>query len=144
MTYCAPVRNCTTITLLLLAASAVTINGCATGTPVDDNNDDITPVTFQDPDSDFSTTDVVDIDGDVVRFDAASARMIWVADNLLFDDFDVDGNLLADGFFTVRFGSENGQPMAYFTETDPPTICDISVTNGNLSITSTDQTVPQN
>lgn len=116
---------------------------------INDNNNDNddagndTLATFQDPDSDFSTTDVADVNGDVVRFDADNARMIWVRDDLQFDNFDVNGNLIDDGFFTIRFGTENGMRMAYFTETNPPTICDINVIAGQLSIRSTNETVPQ-
>jgi hypothetical protein len=119
------------------------------GTPVDiGNSDDKKSQSgfeeFEDPDSDFSTMDVMDIDGQIVRFDAALRQMIWVEDSLAFDGWDVQGNRLSNGFFTVRFGSEDGVQMAYFTETNPPTICDISVNDGALSISSTDTTVPQN
>jgi hypothetical protein len=100
-------------------------------------------VTFQDPDSDFSTMDVRDVEGDIVRFDAAAQQLVWVADELAFDGWDINGTALADGFFTVRFGTEDGQRRAYFTETDPPTICNIVVTDGALSIFPTEVTVPQ-
>ena len=98
---------------------------------------------FQDPDSEFSTSDVMDIDGEIVRFDAANQQMIWAADSTAFDGWDIDGNALAGGFFTVRFGTENGVRGAYFTETSPPTICDIAVTDGSLRISPTTTTVPQ-
>ena len=100
-------------------------------------------VAFQDSDSDFATSDVLDIDGEVVRFDAANRQLIWVKDSLAFAGWDVDGNVLRGGDFTVRFGTKDGQRMAYFTETDPPTICDIIVQNGSLTILPTTETVPQ-
>ncbi len=98
---------------------------------------------FEDPDSDFTTQDVRDVDGQIVRFNATLRQLIWVEDDLAFDGFDVDGNLLSNGFFTVRFGTEDGVRQAYFTETTPPTICDITVMNGQLRIFSTTETVPQ-
>ena len=55
-----------------------------------------------------------------------------------------DGVFLRSAFFQIRFGSENGVQKAYFTETIPATICDIRLTNTNLSVFATDTTVPQN
>ena len=134
----------TTRILVLLAALSVSAGFSCTavpGVPVGDDGANV--VVFEDPDSDFSTADVRDVDGEIVRFDAVNAQMIWVADSLSFNGFDVNGNALGAGFFMVRFGTENGERRAYFTETDPPTICNISVPNGTLSITSTQVTVPQ-
>lgn len=108
--------------------------------PVDDDL-----VVVEDPASGFSTTDVFDSDREILRFDAALRQMIWVKDGQRFDGWEVSkSNTLSNGFFTIRFGSENGKPMAYFTETTPPTICDIIVSNGRMSIFSTPETVPQN
>jgi hypothetical protein len=123
----------------MLAALA----SCAAPLGSDVEVDEIDAVEFQDPDSDFSTTDVRDVDDEIVRFDATALRLIWVADDLAFDGWDVNGNQLAGGFYTVRFGTEDGERRAYFTETSPPTICDISVSGGALSISSTNVTVPQ-
>lgn len=100
-------------------------------------------VVFEDPDSDFSTSDVRDVDGEIVRIDAAKQQLFWVNDSLAFDGFDVNGNELAAGFFTVRFGTEDGERRAFFTETNPPTICDIEAPGGMLRISSTSVTVPQ-
>lgn len=129
----------------LIAATAMGLPGlgaCTPGMPVGDL-DETTFAVFEDPASDFSTMDVRDVDGEIVRFDATRSRLIWVSDALSFDGYDVDGNLLAGGFFTVRFGTEDGVRRAYFTETDPPTICDIEAPGGMLRITSTQVTVPQ-
>ncbi len=100
-------------------------------------------VVFEDPDSDFMTQDVLDVGGDIVRFDAEAKQLFWVADELSFGGFDVNGNLLSGGFFSVRFGSEGGQRMAYFIETNRATICDISIQAGRLRIVATNVTVPQ-
>lgn len=100
---------------------------------------------FQDPEpgSDFTSMDVYDVDGDIVRFDADNEEMVWMADSLAFDNWDIDGNALDSGFFTVRFGTEDGERRAYFTETDPPNICDIVVNDGRMRIVPTEVPVPQ-
>lgn len=100
-------------------------------------------VVFQDPDSDFSTTDVMDIDREIVRLDGAREELIWIADGTTAGGWDINGNLLGNGFFTVAFGTENGQRGAYFTETATATICDIRVDNGNILISPTTVLVPQ-
>ena len=100
-------------------------------------------VVFQDPDSDFSTTDVMDVDGEIVQLDGTREELIWVADGTTASGWDINGNLLRDGFFTVAFGTENGQRGAYFTETATATICDIRVDNGNILISQTTVLVPQ-
>ena len=130
--------SCVTLSTLLLGALS-----CAGPMGTDVILDDIEFVVFQDPDSEFSTIDVLDIDDEIVRFDMAKRQMIWVMDSLAFEGWTVDGNVLRDGVFTVRFGTKDGQRMAYFTETDPPTICDIVVQNGLLTILPTNELVPQ-
>ena len=130
--------SCVTLAALTLAASScVGPMGTIVGL------EGIEFVVFRDSGSDFETSDVLDIDGEIVRFDAASRQMIWVKDSLAFSGWDVDGNVLRGGDFTVRFGTKDGQRMAYFTETGPATICDIVVQNGALSILPTNETVPQ-
>ena len=129
----------TLIWLSMAALVSVGLPSCAlpVGMTVDAATLDF--VQFDDPDSDFATMDVRDIG----RFDAAKEQMISVADSLTFEGLDVEGNRLGGGFFTVRFGTEDGQRKAYFTETDPPTICDIVVRNEVLTILPADVTVPQ-
>ncbi len=109
----------------------------------ENGNSEVDLVVFQDPDSDFSTTDVMDIDGEIVRLDSANGELIWVADGTTASGWDIDGNLLGNGFFTVAFGTENGQRGAYFTETAAATICDIRVVNGIILISATSTPVPQ-
>lgn len=118
-----------------------------------DENDNTTPdndnaamdvVVFEDPESSFKTSDVRDIDGQIVRFDTVAEQMIWTEDDSRFEGWDIAGSKLQRGFFCILFGSEGGVQHAYFTETSTQTICNIVVTNGSLSIFSTSEKVPQN
>jgi hypothetical protein len=96
-------------------------------------------------DSDFSTSDVRDVHGQIVQFNRANNSLIWAADGRNFPGYPVDGNFLgASRSFQVRFGTEGGQPRAYFTETVPATICDIEVVGSALLISPTNVTVPRN
>jgi hypothetical protein len=64
-------------------------------------------------------------------------------DNRSFSGYPVDGNFIgASRSFQVRFGTENGEQRAYFTETAATTICDIQVSGGQLLILPTNKTVP--
>ena len=128
----------------------VGLAGCTIGVPVDapDEGDGINAnlVVFFDPDSEFSTTDVRDVNEEIVRFDGTTKAIIWVADDLVFDEgaWETDGNFLGAGRrFQVRFGTVDGERRAYFTETGPATICDISVEQGQLRIAATNVLVPQ-
>ncbi len=109
----------------------------------ENDNGGVDFVVFQDPDSDFETSDVMEVDAEIVRFDATKGRIIWADDGTTEDGWNINGNLLQGGFFTVAFGTENGQRGAYFTETAPATICDIQLNNGNIQIFATSTPVPQ-
>lgn len=119
------------------------LNGNTNANENDNGNDGVDFVVFQDPDSEFSTTDVMDIDAEIVRFDDANGQIIWAEDGTTEDGWSIAGNLLRGGLFTVAFGTENGQRGAYFTETATATICDIRVDNGNILISATSTPVPQ-
>jgi len=112
-----------------------------------DNDDDSTAnlAVFIDPDSDFSTTDVRDVDDEFVQFDIVTKAIIWAADGTAYQQgsWTVNGLSLAGGGFQVRFGTKDGERRAYFTETFPPTICQIEPVGSFLSISSTSMTVPQ-
>jgi hypothetical protein len=91
----------------------------------------------------FSTSDVRDVQGQIVRFNRANNSLIWAVDGRSFPGYPVDGNFLNSGkTFQVRFGTEAGEPRAYFTETVPATICDIEVVGSSLMISPTNVTVP--
>ena len=98
---------------------------------------------FTDPASNFSTSDVRDVQDQIVRFDTANNSLIWAADGRSFPGYPVSGTFVrADKFFQVRFGTKNGEHRAYFTEAASATICDVEVVNGQLVISPTAVPVP--
>ncbi len=97
---------------------------------------------FMDPRGGFSTTDVRDSEGDIVRF-TVDGRLVWTPTMAAFSGFPVAGNLIGPTQgFEVRFGTEGGQRRAYFTERGPGTLCDIDLINGMINVSPTSQTVP--
>lgn len=100
---------------------------------------------FDDPDSAYSTEVVRDIDGETFSFDTNERQLIWLADGRTFDGWRVQDDSLFIGLseFRVRFGTEDGVRQAYFTEVDPPTICDLVADGANLGIFPTTVLVPQ-
>ena len=99
---------------------------------------------FMDPGSDFQTSDVRDVDNEIVRFDTTEDALLWTATDLLFDGWVVDGNFLGAGRpYQVRFGTVSGERRAYFTETGRGTICELSVVNNELFIAPTNLLPPQ-
>jgi hypothetical protein len=98
---------------------------------------------FTDPASSFSTSDVRDVQEQIVRFDMTSNSLIWAVDGRSFSGYPVSGNFIrADRSFQVRFGTKDGERRAYFTETVATTICDIEIVGGQLAISPTNVTVP--
>ncbi len=100
---------------------------------------------FADPDSGFETTDVRDVDGEIMQFDTETNELVWQLDGSRIANWQVQGTSLLPngGEFRVRFGTQDGERRAFFTEVSPPTICDLVVTNGSLSIFPTNVQVPQ-
>jgi hypothetical protein len=98
---------------------------------------------FMDSATTFSTSDVRDVQEQIVRFDIASNSLIWVADGRSFSGYPVSGNFVrSDKNFQVRFGMKDGEHRAYFTETTSATICDIEIVSGQVLITGTNVPVP--
>ena len=98
---------------------------------------------FSDPASNFSTSDVRDVEEQIVRFDTVSNSLIWAADGRSFPGFPVSDNFIRqDRHFQVRFGSKDGERRAYFTETETGTICDINVVGNQLVISPTTVRMP--
>lgn len=98
---------------------------------------------FTDPASGFSTSDVRDVDDQIVQFDLGQQALIWTPDSLAFDGYPVSGSFIGPaGEFQVQFGTVNGERRAYFTEVGPGTICDIRVDDGFLTILPTSAQVP--
>lgn len=98
---------------------------------------------FSDTDtkSSLMTSDVRDVDQQIVRFDTSAHTLIWAADGRTFPGFTVNGYTI-NGGFQVRFGTQDGERRAYFTETVRPYICNIEVINGQLIISPTNVPVP--
>jgi hypothetical protein len=127
-----------------MAAGSVTITGNFGGSRTATVNVTAPPVlaVFSDS-SGFMTSDVRDVQGQIVRFDTANHALIWAATDRSFSGYPVSGNFIgSDRAFQVRFGTEAGERRAYFTETGPETICDIDVVNGQLVILPTNVRVP--
>jgi len=98
---------------------------------------------FVDPVSGFTTSDVRDVQEQIVRFDTANNALIWTADGRSFPGYPVSGNFMrSDQSFQVRFGVKDGERRAYFTETVATTICDVDIVGGQLVITPTTAHVP--
>jgi hypothetical protein len=102
----------------------------------------LTLASFTDPMGGFSTHDVRDSEGDIVRF-TVDGSLVWPPTMATFSGFPVTGNLIGPTQgFEVRFGTENGQRRAYFTERGPGTLCDIDLINGTINVSPTSKTVP--
>jgi hypothetical protein len=113
----------------------------------------ISVVVFVDPASGFSTSDVRDVQEQIVRFNTAS-ELIWVADDTRFSGYRVNGNKVRgpgpEDYFQVRFGTKNGEQRAYLGWDDdychcpgfPMTVLDIEVIGGRLITAATDVVVP--
>ena len=101
---------------------------------------------FTDPKTGFITTDIYDVNGDIVRIDTRNQSMVWGNNGRSYFEgrYSVSDDvfLRTDRFFQVRFGTENGRRKAFFTETATETICDIRLNGGNLAIFPTSVRVP--
>jgi hypothetical protein len=127
-------------TAVLLALSAIVL-GCD-GDETGPSDSDF--AVFRDAASSFATSDVRDIDDQIVKFIPSDKTMLWTPGNLLFDDWPVSGNFLGpDRAFEVRFGTASGQRRAYFTQVGPGTICDIEVVGNTLQLSPTNVLPPQ-
>jgi hypothetical protein len=135
-----PVARIATVLVLF----ALGLLGCSSGS--DDvlsfDPNDAVFTSFSDPNSGFSTTDILDVDNEVVRLDAAAQVLVFKGQ--AFTGWPVSGNQFGpNNEFQVRFGTVGGTPHAFFTETGPATICDVETLNEELSISPTAMTVPQ-
>lgn len=116
--------------------------------------DDLSPeadpalVRFVDPTTGFETHEVYDANRDIVHFDAEQGAMVWAASGDPVSGWTISGADLSwdrSGVaFRVRFGTEDGERRAYFTETDAGTICDLDIrAEDALSIRATSQRPPE-
>ena len=132
-----------TVRALALATLLVGVGACSDndGSPTSPPPT-LTLALFMDPVGGFSTSDVRDSEGEVVRF-TVDGLLVWPPTMATFSGFPVAGNFIGPTQgFEVRFGTEGGQRRAYFTERGPGTICDIDLINGMINISPTSQTVP--
>ncbi len=137
-------------TLSLGSACNVTMDRTADGDTTDVMDDMIgtsSLAVFTDPDdATFSTSDVRDVDGEVVQFNTETSSIIWT-DGMTYQDglWSVSGNLLTDtAFFQVSFGSEGGERRAYITESSTGTVCDVTLFDDDIRVFQTSTPVPQN
>lgn len=116
-----------------------------TNTNGNDNGEDETDFAiFTDPDSDFSTTRVRDVDGETIRFRISNEAIVYQDGTEYQEGFwPITGNFLGGVSFQARFGTEDGVRQAYFTETGPATICNYTVTPTTFTISATSVPVPQ-
>jgi hypothetical protein len=108
-------------------------------------------VAFTDPASGFSTTDVRDVEEQIVRFNTAN-ELIWTADDTRFRGYPVRNAITRyfigwNQYYEVSFATRDGERRAYLCADDdhdyvPPTICKIEVVGGQLVITETGTPCP--
>jgi hypothetical protein len=128
---------------LALATLLIGVGACSDDdSPTSPPMPTLTLASFTDPIGGFSTTDVRDSEGEVVRF-TVDGLLVWPPTMATFGGYPVAGNLIGPTQgFEIRFGTEGGQRRAYFTERGPGTICDIDLINGMINVSPTSQTVP--
>ena len=133
-----------TLRALALATFLVGVGACSDDdySPTSPPPPTLSLASFTDPMGGFTTTDVRDSEGEVVRF-TVDGLLVWPPTMATFGGFPVVGNIIGPTQgFEVRFGTEGGQRRAYFTERGPGTICDIDLINGMINVSPTSKTVP--
>lgn len=105
-------------------------------------------VSFVDAATGFSTDEVHDADREVVRFDSNLEAMVSAASGdsvggWTVQDADLDWSRSGVAF-RVRFGTEDGERRAYFTEAGPGTICNLSVVGPDVLFISATSEMPPN
>jgi hypothetical protein len=112
-----------------------------------------TLVVFSEKASGFSTSDVRDVQEQILQFTAG--ELIWTADGTRLSGYPVYGHDFSDGprffitgpicpqgcEFEVRFGTKDGERRAYLTvdygHYNPGTVVDVEVVAGALVVTQT-------
>jgi hypothetical protein len=104
--------------------------------------------TFMDAETGFMTEAVFDADREVVAFDVERGTIIDAATGEAAGGWSVsDAELDWAGSgvpFRVRFGTENGDRRAYFTERGPGTICNLRFLGGGALLISGTNQIPPN
>lgn len=111
-------------------------------------------ITFTEQGSGFSTTDLYDVDDEILQVNS-HRQLIWVADGTLLAGYTVEshsidgapiywinGRICSPGCaFEIRFGAKDGQRRAYLTvdygHDNPGTVVDVAVVQGELVVTPT-------
>jgi hypothetical protein len=168
--------NRTRIGLLLLTFAPLALTGCGSAaSPSSPSPTAPSPISrpapqppsqslvvFTESTSGFSTTDLRDVQEQIVQFNTAN-ELIWTADGTRLPGFEVDkihypGTAFIDVVgpsraicptgcaFEVRFGTRDGERRAYLTmdyvHDNPGTLVDVEVTGGALLVTKTNVFAP--
>ena len=146
-----PNRTCAGI---LLVSMSTAIAGCdgadgrrrALGpTPVP-GSDAPQLVSFMDPTTRATTTDVRDAQGHVVQF-TSTGELVWTADGTRLKGYPVNGITIpaepvCQCWLEVRFGTENGESRAYLTADyghyNPGSLVNLDIVGGALVISQSD------
>ena len=147
-----------TIVLLVIAQGLAGCrdSGSPTAPPAPPPPPPIRLAVFTDSNSGFSTSDVRDVDDQIVRFNIASKphELIWTAGETSFPEYPVYGNFIqayricSYCALEVRFGIKDGERRAYLTWGDDynhyysGNLVDVEVVNGTLVMTETKVRVP--
>jgi hypothetical protein len=104
-------------------------------------------VRFVDDATGFATDEVHDVDREIVRFDTVQGAMVSLDTGDAVSGWAATGNDLSWSRsrveFQVRFGTEQGERRAFFTETVAGTICNLAVYGPDqLGISGTSQLPP--
>lgn len=104
-------------------------------------------VVFRDEATGFETSEVHDVDREVVLFDARASAMVWV-DGTVVHAWTTRGNDLSWeqklGGVSRPLRDRGGERRAYFTETDAGTICDLNIyAPDQMRIYATSERPPQ-
>jgi hypothetical protein len=99
-------------------------------------------IEFEDPGSDFVTSEVFDVGGDSVAFREEDDSMVF--GELAQENWPVVEGLWTpeDRFFEIRFGSVEGEPRAFITERVTMTVCDVALAGDGFTIYATETPVP--
>ena len=89
---------------------------------------------------------VHDATGEIIEVNAALNELVWAETGTTYftGAFPVIDERFLTGTrqFQIRFGSINGRRMAFFTETDAGTVCNLRVSAGSLLIFATSLQAP--
>jgi hypothetical protein len=108
---------------------------------------------FTDPASGFASSDVRDVQDQIVRFNTAN-ELIWAADGARFPGYPAREDQVRgpgeNDWFQVRFGSKNGERRLYLGWSDDfchcpgytPSVIDVEIVDGRVVFTATDVPVP--